>query len=184
MTYKSSVLCPTLNPRKELDAASTTTSKIASGFSKAVKHFLPSMTIQKKKVKDGVITEVKEEEITNPWLRLVLGQHGWKLIILLLIATQHPLGRGILSSLGFDWQDTKKISVAAEEAKATKTEVTSIAETVKEIKLDVSALKANNAILNTKVDSLGEKQTALEQTFRGFQVDWAKWKPKPEEPKQ
>lgn len=136
------------------------------------------MTIQKRHVKDGVITQVVEQEITNPWLRLLLGQNGWKLIVVILIFSQHPIGRGILSSIGFDWQDTKKINVATEQTKEAKTELSSISEAVKDIKSDVAVLKTSNTSLNLKVDNLAEKQTALDQTFRGFQVDWSKWKTK------
>lgn len=128
------------------------------------------MTIRRKQPKHDGEIEVVEQEIKNPWLRLLLGQNGWKLIILILILTQHPLGRGVLSTLGFEFPDTKKISVAAETASQTKSDLTQIADSVKEIQKDVTSLKANNAILNAKVDT-------LDQTFRGFQIDFSKWKP-------
>lgn len=134
------------------------------------------MTVRKTKhTENGVVTEVVEEEIKNPWLRLLLGQNGWKLIILVLIASQHPLGRGILSSLGFDWQDTKKITEAASNASTAKSELQQINEAVKDIQKDVTSLKANNVILNSKVDT-------MDQTFRGFQVDFNKWKPAEKKP--
>lgn len=128
------------------------------------------MTIRKHRVKDGEVTEVVEEEIRNPWLRLLLGQNGWKLIIVILIFSQHPIGRGILSSLGFDWQDTKKINVATEQTKEAKNELTQISDSVREIRSDVATLKANNAIINEKFDN-------MKQEFQGFKIDFNKWKP-------
>ncbi len=137
------------------------------------------MTIRKTRTHEGKI-EVVEEPIHNPYLRILLGTNGWKLIVIFLIATMHPVGRGLLSSLGFEFQDTKKITVAAEEAKLSKTELVTISDSIKDIKADVSSLKANNAILNSKVDN-------MEQTFRGFQIDWNKWRvpmltPEPKQP--
>lgn len=131
--------------------------------------FLP-MTIQRRKIKDGEEVSVSETPITNPWLRLLLGQNGWKLIVIGLIATQHPLGRGVLASVGFEFQDTKKIAAAAENATTTKSELSQVTEALKDVKTDLTSVKANIAITNSKVDS-------LEQTFRGFQVDFSKWKP-------
>src|SRR5688572_23779452 len=141
------------------------TSTIASVYSKVISLSLP-MTIRKKKVNDQGEVTVVDDEIKNPWVRLVLSQHGWRLVIIILLATMHPVGRSFLAGFGFEFQDTRKIAVAAEEAKASKAELTTIADSVKEIKADVSTLKANNAIINTKVDALSEKQTTLEQTFR------------------
>lgn len=133
------------------------------------------MTVRRTKVKEDGEIEVIEQPINNPWLRLLLGTNGWKLIVIFLVATMHPIGRGLLSTLGFEFPDTKKISVAAEEAKSSKNELVVISDSVKEIKTDVASLKANNAILNSKVDG-------LEQTFRGFQIDFNKWKPQPKDP--
>lgn len=126
------------------------------------------MTVRRTKHK-GDEVEVIEEQITNPWVKLILGQNGWKIIVIFLIATMHPIGRGVLSTLGFEFPDTKKLTVAAEEAKTAKTEIQQISESIKEIKSDITSLKANNAIINSKVDG-------LEQTFRGFQIDFSKWK--------
>lgn len=130
------------------------------------------MTVRKTKHRDGEVTEVVEEEIRNPWLRLLLGQNGWKIILIVLILSQHPIGRGVLSSLGFDWQDTKKINVATEQTKEAKTEISQISEAVKEIRADVTTLKANNAIVNEKVDN-------LKSEFQGFKIDFGKWKTEP-----
>lgn len=134
------------------------------------------MTIRRRKTKPDGEVEIVEEKLSNPWLQLILSQHGWRLVIIILLATMHPLGRSFLAGFGFEFQDTRKISVAAEEAKASKAEITAIADSVKEIRSDVANLKANNAIMNEKVDN-------LKLEFQGFKVDWAKWK-KPEETKQ
>lgn len=168
---------PMLSLKKEPVAESTTITRTDSAVSKVVLHFLPPMTIRRKQVKENGEVELVESPITNPWLRLILSQHGWRLIIILLIATMHPVGRSFLAGFGFEFQDTRKIAVAAENADAAKQELTTISDSIKEIKLDVASLKANNAILNTKVDAIGEKQGALELKFSGFQIDFSKWKP-------
>lgn len=180
MTTNSVALSQTLNLKRTLAVDETMTSSPECVESKA-KPLFP-MTLQRTKHKDGKV-EVVEEEITNPWLKLLLSTHGWRVVIILLLASMHPMGRSFLSGFGFDWQDTKKINVAAEEAKSSKTELVQISDAIKEMRADVATVKANNAVLNTKVDVLGEKQTALEQTFRGFQIDWSKWKVEPEKQK-
>lgn len=154
------VSSPTLIPKKEPVGESTTTSKTDSVVSKVVHNFLPLMTIRRKQVKENGEIEVVEQEVKNPWLRLLLDRNGPLYVIIIIVITAHPLGRSFLAGLGFEFQDTKKIEVAATEAKATKVEVTSISDALKELSRDVTALKSNNAILQTKVDAIGEKQSA------------------------
>lgn len=181
MTHNLVAWYRTPNPKREPVVESTATSKTESESSKVAHRFLP-MTIRRKKTTADGEVEVIESPITNPWLRLLLSTHGWRLVILLMILSMHPLGRGILAVVGFEFPDTRKIAVAAENANATKAELTTISDAVREIRADVTNLKASNSILQTKVDGVSEKQTALELKVTGFQVDWNKWRPK-EEPK-
>lgn len=128
----------------------------------------------KKKTKDPVTGEerVVESVIGGPLLQLITGTGGFRILIFLFVASMHPLGRSVLGTFGFKFPDERNLVVAAEEAKSAKGEIAGIAESMKEIKADVASLKANNAIINSKVDN-------MEQTFRGFQIDFAKWKPQP-----
>lgn len=128
------------------------------------------MTIRKKNKETG------EEELTkvNVW-QVLLSTQGFRLVLIILVVSMHPVGRQLLGTFGFEFPDQRKLSVAAEEAKSSKAEITAISESVKEIKSDIASLKANNAIINQKVDT-------LDQTFRGFQIDFNKWKPKETKP--
>jgi phage shock protein A len=123
------------------------------------------MTIRKTNKSTG---EVTSENYTI--LGLLLGTGGFRLVITLLIISMHPIGRGFLSGFGFKFPDEKLIAVAAEKTKDAESELTVISDSIKEMRTDLASLKANNAILNSKVDN-------MEQTFRGFQVDFNKWKP-------
>lgn len=124
------------------------------------------MTIKRKSKETG---EIEEREISLK--SMFLGTPSFRTIILALILSQHPLGRQLLGTFGFEFPDQRKAAFTAEQATAAKQEIASIADTVKNIQTDVASLKANNAILNAKVDN-------MEQTFRGFQIDFNKWKPK------
>lgn len=128
------------------------------------------MTI-KRKVRNATTgeDEVVERVIGGPLLQLVTGPGSFRILIFLFVASMHPLGRSVLGTFGFKFPDERNLTVAAEQAKSAKDEISGMAEAVKEIRTDVASLKANNVILNSKVDN-------MEQTFRGFQVDWAKWK--------
>lgn len=123
------------------------------------------MTVRKKNKETGEITEQ-----TVPLKDLFLGTPTFRTIIILLLLSMHPIGRQLLGTFGFEFPDQKKLTVAAEEATASKHELTAIAEDVKEMKADVAALKANNTIVNEKVDTLRSE-------FSGFKIDFSKWKP-------
>lgn len=128
------------------------------------------MTVKKTNKATG---EVSTENVSM--LGLLLGTGGFRIVITVLILSMHPIGRGFLAGFGFKFPDEKLIVTAAEESKTAKSEITSISDALKEIRSDVSSLKANNAIINSKVDS-------MEQTFRGFQIDFNKWKPQEKQP--
>lgn len=140
------------------------TSKTACACSNVVSR-LKTMTIRKTNKTTG---EVTAEQVTL--LGFLTSAAGWRIVIVILILSMHPIGRGFLAGFGFKFPDEKLITVAAEESKVAKSEISSIADSIKDIKSDISSLKANNAILNAKVDG-------MEQTFRGFQIDFNKWKP-------
>lgn len=128
------------------------------------------MTVKKKPTtddaKDGAFLEVVDR---------TLGTKGFRLAMLALLLSMHPLGRQILGTVGFKFPDEQKITVAAEQASQSKTEIGMLVESVKELGRDVSAIKANNAILNAKVDR-------LDQAFTGFQVDFNRYKTAPIQP--
>lgn len=112
----------------------------------------------------------EEYEVTGPiFWKLLTARGGIPGLILILVATQHPLGRQILGTFGFEFPDQKKITVAAEEARSAKEQMSQLVVDVKDMKVDVGSMKASNAILQTKVDT-------LDRTFQGFQVDWNRFK--------
>lgn len=107
------------------------------------------------------------------------GTHGFRILLLILVLSMHPIGRGLLSSFGFKFPDEQKITVAAEQAFAVKTDVTKVQLSVDEIRKDVDGLKqdasqqrANYAIINTKLDKLSTD-------FGGFQIEFRKHQPSP-----
>lgn len=128
------------------------------------------MTI-KRKVRNDVTgeTEIVDQKIGGPLVQALTGSNGFRILMLILVASMHPAGRQLLGTFGFRFPDERNLVVAVEEAKVTKSEITAIGEAVKELRGDIASIKANNAIVNSKVDS-------LDQTFRGFQIDFAKWK--------
>lgn len=99
----------------------------------------------------------------------------WRAAVIILILSMHPIGRQLLGTFGFEFPDQRKLSVAADEAKASRTEITQLAESAKDLRQDVAQIKANNATLNTRFD-------AFEQTFSGFRVDFNKWKSESSKP--
>lgn len=101
-----------------------------------------------------------------------MGTSGFRVVLLVMVMSMHPVGRGILNTFGFKFQDEQKINTAAEEARNAKTELNALSNTATEVRQDVASLKANMAILNSKVDR-------LDQTVTGFQVDFQRYK-KPE----
>ena len=124
------------------------------------------MTIKKTNKRTG---EVTEEQMSI--LGLLTGTGGFRVVITILILSMHPLGRGFLSGFGFRFPDEKLVTIAAEEAKGLRVDVDGLKKDVTELKENSSANKANNAIINSKLDR-------LEQTFSGFQIDFQKWKTK------
>lgn len=117
----------------------------------------------------------KIDDVGNTQLEIVkwgMSTNVFRLAIFVLVLSMHPIGRGFLTGFGFKFPDEKKIEEAATEAKDSKSEIAVISDSLKEIRTDVASLKANNAILNSKVDT-------IDQTFRGFQIDFNKWKPQP-----
>lgn len=117
-------------------------------------------------------TSGTEESSTNQ-LEIVkwgMSTNVFRLGLFILVLSMHPLGRQVLGTFGFKFPDERQLVVATEEAKGAKSEIASIAENVKTLTSDVASIKANNVVLNEKVDR-------LDKTFTGFQVDFNKWKP-------
>lgn len=95
--------------------------------------------------------------------------------ILILVLSMHPLGRQVLGTFGFKFPDEQKLTLAADQAKDIRSDISTLQKDVAELKETVPRMAANNAIINSKLDR-------LETTITGFQVDFAKWKPQPKDP--
>lgn len=130
------------------------------------------MTIKRrvKNVETGQ-DEIVEKVVTNPIIAVLTSNTGFRIVILVLVLSMHPLGRQLLGTFGFKFPDERSLTVATEQATAAKTELGQLTDSVRELKSDVASIKANNLILNSKVDR-------LDQAFTGFQIDFNKWKPK------
>lgn len=93
----------------------------------------------------------------------------FRMALLVLVLSMHPLGRQVLGTFGFKFPDEQKLVVATDEAKAVKQDIASLQKDVTDLKDVATRTTANNAIINAKLDR-------LESTFTGFQVDFNKWK--------
>ena len=154
--------------RKAPAGVSTPTSKIAFVGWRAKLNSL--MTIKRKNQETGE-TESKQVKLSD----IFLGTPSFRTIIILLLVSMHPVGRQLLGTFGFEFPDQRKLTVAAAEASASKHELTQIAEDMKEMKDNLAGLK-------TQVSSIDKKQTDLDSTFRGFQIDFNKWRPSEKKP--
>lgn len=96
-----------------------------------------------------------------------LGTNGFRFALLVLVVSMHPLGRQLLGTFGFEFPDQRKLTEATTEAQNVRRDIENLKENVKEIKDSSEINRANNAIVNTKLDR-------LDQTFTGFQVDFNK----------
>lgn len=120
------------------------------------------MTVRKK---DDALSELQI-------VKWGLGTKGFRLAILVLVLSMHPIGRQLLGTFGFEFPDQRKLTIAADEAKKAQEQVESIVSSLIDMRKDIDAIKANNAIINSKVDK-------LELVFTGFQVDFTKFKAEP-----
>lgn len=116
--------------------------------------------------------EGKDEIVKVSLLRMALGQEGFRLALIILVFSMHPVGRSVLSSFGFKFPDEQKIAVVATEAQGAKNELSQLSagvlklhEDVDAVKDDVAALKANFAITNNKLDKLSVDFTGFQVTF-------------------
>lgn len=151
------VSSPTANPRRVHWPGCTETLRIVSAPSNVDRHI--HMTTKK--------TD-KENELQV--VRWGLSTNAWRAGVMVLVLSMHPIGRQLLGTFGFEFPDQKKITQAAEQAHDVHTDVQQISIAVHDLQSDMAALKANNSILNLKVDKLSTD-------FVGFQVDFNKWKP-------
>lgn len=111
----------------------------------------------------------KDDSAELQIVRWGLGTNGFRVALLILVLSMHPIGRGFLTGFGFKFPDQQKLEDAASEAKSTKTELAALSDSVKDMKADMASIKANNAIINSKFE-------ALSSTVTGFQIDFQKWK--------
>lgn len=121
------------------------------------------MTVRRKKP-DG------EEEV----LRISYGSWTKAIhlpyIIGIFLAT--PFGANFLkATFNVSSPATEQVQVLTNDVKTLKDDVKSFKESVADLAKDMASVKANNSIINSKVDN-------LDTTFRGFQVDFNRWKPK------
>lgn len=123
------------------------------------------MTVRRKPTLEGDPTDPNELQIVK-W---GLGTKSFRVAILVLVLSMHPMGRQLLGTFGFEFPDQRKLTIAADEAKKAQEQVSTIVQALTDIKRDVDSIKANNAILNSKVDK-------LEVVFTGFQVDFQHYK--------
>lgn len=95
-------------------------------------------------------------------VRWGLGTNGFRVALLVLVLSMHPLGRSILSTVGFRFPDEQKITVAAEASKDLGTKVDELSKDLARVKDDVKDVK-------TTVNN-------LQTTVSGFQVDFDKYR--------
>lgn len=115
---------------------------------------------------------VKKKSEDSSELQIVkwgIGTNGFRVVLLVLVLSMHPIGRGFLTGFGFQFPDQKKLEEATKETTALTFNVKGLTESMHDVQNDIQAIKANNAILNSKVDS-------LDQTFTGFRVDFQKYR--------
>lgn len=91
-----------------------------------------------------------------------LGTPGFRIALLVLVISMHPVGRQFLSTFGFEFQDQRKIAQAAAAAD--------------DLHLQVDQLTRSTADVQKNVEVLSAKVDRLEQSFTGFQVDFAKYR--------
>lgn len=100
------------------------------------------------------------------------GPNGPRTIIIILVASMHPIGRSVLATFGFEFPDQKKLTVAADQAIVAQRQNNDLAS-------EMSTLKTDMTKLVVKVDTMGEKVESLSQRFGVFQIDFDKYRKEP-----
>lgn len=97
-------------------------------------------------------------------VRWGMGTNGFRVALLVLVLSMHPLGRGLLSTFGFKFADDQKITVTNEQAGVLTSKVDEITKDLTRLKDDVREVKSN--------------VSNLQNSVTGFQVDFERYKPK------
>lgn len=91
-----------------------------------------------------------------------LSTQGFRVALLVLVLSMHPLGRQLLATFGFQFPDQKRITEAADQVTLLQAKVDGLAK-------DVDTVKTSQQALTTKVET-------LDHTITGFQIDFTKYK--------
>lgn len=86
-----------------------------------------------------------------------------------LILTMHPMGRGFLTGLGFQFPEQKVIQETKADDVALKTAITALQTSLTDVQKDIQAIKVSNAIVTSEVK-------LLKDTVTGFQIDYSKYR--------
>lgn len=105
-----------------------------------------------------------------------LGTKSFRVALLILVVSMHPLGRQMLATFGFEFPDQRKLTVATEESKTVTSDIKVLKDDVKELKDNMVQTKSDTAVINQKLDG-------LQRTFTGFTIDFDKYRPHKEETK-
>lgn len=93
-----------------------------------------------------------------------MGTKSFRVALLMLVISMHPLGRQILGTVGFKFPDEQKLVVATEKAADTSKDTQQLKEDVKDLKDAILRITASSLIINTKLDDVGK-------TIGGFKID-------------
>lgn len=107
----------------------------------------------------------KKDTGENEIVKWGLGTNTFRTALLVLVLSQHPLGRQILGTVGFKFPDEQKIAKVEEKADGVNAQTAEMAK-------DIAALKTDVKAIATKVDSLDIR-------FHGFEVDFDKYRKEP-----
>lgn len=83
-----------------------------------------------------------------------------------------PFGANLLKALGVSSPAAEQTINIQKDVKDVKDQVSGLAKDVTEFSKDIASIKANNTIINEKVDR-------LDQTFTGFKVDFNRFRTTP-----
>lgn len=96
-------------------------------------------------------------------IRWGLGTNGFRLVLLVLVLSMHPLGRGFLNTFGFKFPDEQKIIVTAEQAS--------------QLTLKVDKLTDELTRMQTDMKDVRTSVSGLQATVSGFQGNFDRNKP-------
>jgi peptidoglycan hydrolase CwlO-like protein len=103
-----------------------------------------------------------------------LSTNVFRLVLVVLVLSMHPIGRGLLSSFGFKFPDEQKITEAATQASAAKSELGQVQASINDVKFDVTDLRKSVADTRANYTIINEKLDRLSTDFTGFQIEFRK----------